>query len=121
MALQVMMCHSCVLMASSCSPCFVSTGLPTHQPDDIIIIVIIVTYRANIILGHGARNIAFVLEDEQTCSRETLPWSADTCSIIHVTLHTSSCNSPASSCRQSSIRSRSVASTTQMSVSVFSK
>ena len=33
---------------------------------------------------------------------------------------TSSSNSPSSSCRQSSIRSRSVASTTQMSVSVFS-
>jgi hypothetical protein len=34
---------------------------------------------------------------------------------------TSSCSNPASSWRQSSIRSRSVASTTQMSVSVFSK
>ena len=75
-------------------------------------------YIANFVLGHGAGNIALVLEDEQACTRETLRCQSRS---IHGVVHTSSCSRPASSWRQSSIRSRSVASTTQMSVSVFSK
>jgi hypothetical protein len=56
MALQVMMCHLCVLMASSRSPCM-QLAL-ARQP------ISTSSHLANFVLGHGAGNVALVLEDE---------------------------------------------------------
>jgi hypothetical protein len=71
-ALHVMMCHLCVLIASSRRPCS-RYYWPDNQLDALQASV---TYLAHFVLGHGARNIALVLEDEQACARETLDRSA---------------------------------------------
>jgi hypothetical protein len=67
MALQVMMCHLCVLMASSRSP-YMQLAL-ARQPFNILSAV---THLADFVLAHGAGNIALVLEHEQTCTGESL-------------------------------------------------
>jgi hypothetical protein len=71
MALHVMMCHLCVLIASRRRPC-----CRYYWPDNHSMVQVSVTYLAHFVLGHGAGNIALVLEDEQACSRETLDRSA---------------------------------------------
>jgi hypothetical protein len=79
------------------------------------------TNLAYLFRAHASCNIAFVLEHEKTGSHQSLSfWSASTLSD-RAEASTSCTRSPSSSCRQSSIRSRSVPSTTHMSVSVFSK
>jgi hypothetical protein len=68
MALQVMMCHLCVLMASSRSPCM-QLAL-ARQP--VSISSSAVTHLANLVLRHGAGNVTLVFEDEQTRSGKAL-------------------------------------------------
>ena len=66
-ALQLMTCHWCVLMASSRRPCApVSILLARQQlpPSRST-----VTYLAHFVLSHCPGDIALVLEDKQACSR----------------------------------------------------
>lgn len=81
------------------------------------------TNLAYLLRAHASCHIALVLEHEQTRPHQPLPLSSASTlsSWICVKVFTSCRRSPSSSCRQSSIRSRSVPSTTHMSVSVFSK
>jgi hypothetical protein len=59
------------LEAQALLPVSVAIGPPTSPP-----LQLSVTYLAHFVLGHGAGDIALVLEDEQACSREALHTSA---------------------------------------------
>ena len=80
-----------------------------------------VSYLRDLLLSHTASYIGLVGEDEETCPHE--PLFANQYSLFNraAKMSTSSCNKDASSCLQSVIRGRSVASTTQIKASVFSK
>lgn len=67
MALHVIMCHLCVLMASSRSPC--TPSALTRQP---VSTCRAVAHLAYFVLAHGTGHIALVLEYKQAGARETL-------------------------------------------------
>ena len=67
MALQVIMCHLCVLMASSRSPC-----TPSALARQQVSASRAVAHLAYLVLAHRARHVALVFEDKQAGARETL-------------------------------------------------
>lgn len=92
-ALHALIVQTCVLMASSPSPCTVlsiAIGLTTHRrsrrtaPHR--------TYLPHLVFRHGPGNVAFVLEHEQARSHEPLPVSAwnvpptPACRVTHLFL-----------------------------------
>ena len=78
------------------------------------------SYFPNLLVRHAATNICLIREDKQTGAHQTLSRSV----LLRRGLWkgpTSSSSNPASSSLQSSMRRRSVASTTHIKASVFSK
>lgn len=81
-----------------------------------------ISHLTYVLLAHTPGDVALVLEHKQRRSHEALLLHQQYARAgVDMARRTSWSSSPFSSCRQSSNLSRSVASTTQMSVSVFSK
>lgn len=76
----------------------------------------------DLFLAHATCHVGLVEKHQQTCTGQALALVSTRRFLLEwQTRLTSSINKPFNSALQSSMRSRSVASTTQMSASVFSK
>lgn len=66
MAEQDMIFHLCVRIASSRS------AYRARSAEAVAVWVTDKAYLTDLVLGHSPRNVAFVLENEQACSHQTL-------------------------------------------------